>query len=110
MDRLLTINDRDFIAVRGQETVYGTIQINKHDCDEIYKCTHSPYSQMPRKDIGKIPRRAPFFGIKLDGFLKCSSFQSVFQDGKTMTIYTNIQIFLLEECRKISNKGSTHTA
>lgn len=68
--RLLTINDRNFIALRGQETVYGTIQINKNDCDEIYRCTHSTHRQMPRKDIGKIPRKAPFFGIKLDGFLK----------------------------------------
>lgn len=68
--RLLTINDRNFIAPRAQETVYGTIQINKNDCNEIYRCTHSTHSQMPRKDIGKIPRKAPFFGIKLDGFLK----------------------------------------
>ena len=67
--RLLAIKV-EILQLRGQEIVYGAIQISKNNYDEIYRCTHFTYSQMTRKDIGKITRRAPFFGIKLHDFLQ----------------------------------------
>lgn len=70
------IKYRGFIAVRSQETVDRTIQVNKNNCDEICRCTHlfSTSSPMTRKDRGESTKPAPFLGVRYMIFCSASPF------------------------------------